>query len=82
MTDHERDSADSGRGVYHNVITGDWVEVEGSSEASRRSEAATRLGCDSSDIRRGYDHSDREAEDTVLAEGVLQDALGGEDGGE
>jgi len=68
--------------VYHDVTTGEWVEVEGHSESTRRVKASNRLGCHHSDVRRGYDHSDREADDTAVAEGVLQDALGEDSDGE
>lgn len=67
--------------VYHDVTTGEWAEVEGQSVRSRRVKAAERLGCDSSDLRRGYGHSNRVADDetAVVAEGVLQEALRGDD---
>jgi len=69
--------------VYHSVISGEWVELEGSSESARRSKAAMQLDCDSSDIRRGYDHSGREADDetAVLAENLIREALRGDDDG-
>jgi len=67
--------------VYHDVTTGEWTEAEGQSVRSRRVKAAERLGCDSSDLRRGYGHTDRVADDetAVVAEGLLQDALRGDD---
>lgn len=76
-------SAESETGVerkaYHDVTSGEWVEVEASDEKSRRWLAAQKLGCDESDIRRGYDHSDREPDETPVADGVLRDALDDDD---
>jgi hypothetical protein len=61
---------------FRDVVSGEYCEAKTNSEAAARQIAAQSIGADPSDLRRIYDHSGREPEDTEAAEQVLKDALG------
>lgn len=60
---------------FRDVVSGEYCQAKTNSEAAARQVAAQSIGADPSDLRRIYDHSGREAEDTDFAAAVLDEAL-------
>lgn len=61
---------------FRDVVSGEYCQAKTNSEAAARQIAAQSIGADPSDLRRIYDHSGREPEETDDAKAVLRDALG------
>lgn len=67
---------------FRDVVSGQYAQARTDSEAAARQMAAQKIGADPSDLRRIYDHSGREAEDTEFAAAILDEALEEENDGE
>jgi hypothetical protein len=61
---------------FRDVVSGEYCEAKTDSESVARQLAAQSIGADASDLRRIYDHSGREPEDTEEADRILEKALG------